>query len=112
MDVIKHYSRDNGMEVIGVMEVNGLAYARAYAFLDDKKTFYLDSLSVCEKVKRLGYGTKLQEMREKIAKEKGYKYTMLWVKKGTWMRKWYGRRGYTYYKPYKEEKAVWLRKII
>ena len=112
MELIKHYSKEDYGDFTGFMEVNGLAYARAYTFNDDKTTFYLDSLSVCENVRGLGYGTELQKVREKIAKEKGYKYTMLWVKKWTWMRKWYKRRGYNYYKPYKAENAVWLRKKL
>lgn len=112
MKLIKHYSQEHYGNVIGFMEITGVAYARAYTFNEDTKTFYLDSLSVDEKHRRLGYGTKLQKIREQIAKEKGYKYTMLWVVKGTWMRKWYKKRGYKYYKPYKEENAIWLRKVL
>ena len=112
MKLIKHYSKEGNCNFIGFMESTGVAYARAYTFDDDKMTFYLDNLSVNLDFRNNGLGTMLQEKREQIAKEKGYKYTMLWVKKGTWMRKWYKRRGYKYYKPYKKENGVWLRKTL
>lgn len=112
MKLIKHYIKDGDYSSIGFMESTGIAYARAYYFADDKKTFFLDSLSVDETFRNKGIGTELQKIREQLALEKGFKYTMLWVKKRTWMRKWYQRRGYHYYKPYKEEKAVWLRKKL
>lgn len=109
---IKHHDHNDAWNSISIMETSGLAFARGYYYNNDSKTFYLDQLSVSLDFRNNGIGTKLQEVREEIAKEKGFKYTMLWVKKGTWMRKWYKRRGYKYYAPYKDEKAVWLRKLI
>lgn len=112
MKLIKHHSKEGVCNYIMFMESNGLAYARAYTFDNDQTTFYLDSLSVNLDFRNKGFGTTLQKEREQIAREKGYKYAMLWVKKYTWMRKWYKRRGYKYYKPYKQENAVWLRKLL
>ena len=112
MEFIKHYSKLEDCNFIEFMESTGIAYARAYTFDDDKITFYLDRLSVNIDYQLKGIGTKLQIIREQIAKENGYKYVKLWVKKGTWMRAWYKRRGYMYDSPYKEQNAVWLRKLI
>ena len=94
------------------MEENGRAFARAYTYNDDKHTIYLDYLNVNLDFRGEGVGTWLQEIREDLGRKLGYKYVCLWVKKGTWQRKWYARRGYKYYKPYKEENAVWLQKRL
>jgi len=112
MEYIKHYYQDEVASSIYFMAIDGTSYARLYFFKNDNKTAYLDSLSVSEDVRKKGIGTELQKLREGLAKEMGYKYVVLWVKKGTWMRNWYKRRGYKYLKPYKEEKAVWLRKKL
>lgn len=109
---IIHKSKEEWGLYYYIMEINGHAYARGYTFNDDKKTFYLDSLSVRPKYRRDGLGLDLQELREKMAKKKGYKYTCLWVRKKTWMVKWYKRRGYKYYRKHKNKNSVWLRKKL
>ena len=111
-EFIIHKSKDGEVRHYYIMEINGHAYARGYTFNDDKKTFYLDSLSVTPKYRGDGIGLKLQELREQMAKKKGYKYTCLWVRKGTWMTKWYKRRGYKYYRKHKNKDSVWLRKKL
>lgn len=109
---ITHYSKDDNGEFWYIMEKEGNAVARGFYDYSYMKHFYLDSLSVCDDYRNKGIGTELQVIREDIARSKGFKYCVLWVKKGTWMRKWYKRRGYEYYKPFKKEKAVWLRKKL
>jgi len=113
MKVIVHNDNRADSNFINLMDEKGLAYSRGYYFHDDKKIFYLDQLSVYVSHRNKGYGLKMQLLREEIAKNLGFKYTMLWVVKGTWMRKWYERRGYKYYSQHKKYNAVWLkRKII
>jgi GNAT superfamily N-acetyltransferase len=111
-DFMSHYSKDDWGDCVWLMEKSGKAFARAYWFKDVRKTIYLDSLSVIEESQNQGYGTKMQEIRESIGKELGAKYSCLWVRKGTWMIEWYKKRGYKYYKKYKEENAFWMRKKL
>ncbi len=94
------------------MEKKGLAFARAYTYNDDKGSIYLDWLNVNLDLRGKGIGTELQNIREKLGKELRCKYVYLWVKKGTWQRKWYARRGYKYFSPNKKENAIWLRKKL
>ena len=96
-----------------IMEKKGRAFGRIYWYNNDKKTVYLDMLSVDKGMRKQGIGTKLQKMREKIGKEFGATTSWLWVKKDTWMFDWYKRRGYFDVKKYKQEKnAVWMRKSL
>ncbi len=110
------YIRNTSVSDWGVsfwfMEENGRAIARAYTFNDDKRTIYLDWINVNLDLRGKGFGTWLQKVREDLGKKLGYKYACLWVKKGTWQRKWYARRGYKYFSPNKKENAVWLRKEL
>ncbi len=110
--VIKNYDNRGDSSFINIMEKNGHAYSRGYYFHDDKKVFYLDSLTVDVNHRRKGLGLQMQLIRENIAREMGYKYTMLWVSKKTWMRKWYERRGYKYHSQHDKYNAVWLKKKL
>jgi len=112
MKFIEH--KYNGKDNSGfyLMEENGIAHARGYYYHDDLEIFYLDSLSVDVDHRRKGIGTNLQNIRERIAKEKGCKYVMLWVEKDTWMVKWYERRGYKYHSEYPEENGAWMKKEL
>ena len=112
MKTIKNYDKRQDSSFINIMEFNGFAFSRGYYFHDDKRTFYMDQLTVNENHRRKGFGLKMQELREHIARDMGFKYTMLWVVKGIWMRKWYERRGYKYHSQHKKYNAVWLRKKL
>jgi len=110
---ISHLTESDWGKSILIMRKDGLAFARIYWFNDDNTTVYLDWLSVYETIRNCGVGTDLQEIREKIGKSMGAKYSCLWVKKDTWMREWYEKRGYEYWKEYKnEENAIWMQKAI
>ena len=112
MNYIQHISISDWGTSYSIIHPNGEAFARAYMYHGDKKAIYLDMLSVNHDSRGCGMGTELQELRENTGRKLGCKYSYLWVKKGTWMRKWYARRGYKYYSPNKEEKAIWLRKRL
>lgn len=112
MRYIKHISKADWGTCFLFMEEKGRAFARAYVFNDDDKSIYLDWLSVDEDFRNKGAGLRLQKIREDLGKKTGCKYSYLWVKKGTWQRKWYARRGYKYFKPKKSEDAIWLRKKL
>ena len=111
-EFIVHKFKDKKVCYYMFMEKSGRAFAKGYTFNDDKKTFYMSELTVDPMYRRLGLGLKLQKLREQMAKKKGYKYTCLFVKKGSWMAKWYKRRGYKYYQKYKKKGFVWLRKKL
>ena len=96
-----------------IMSNNGNCYGQCYTYDDDKKTIFLSDLNVKDSYRNKGLGLKLQIYREKIGIELGYKYSILCVKKGSWMRKWYDRRGYKYYAKHEDDKQyVWLRKKL
>ena len=112
MKVIIHINEAEDVTHYYVVEGNGKAFGRAYIFNDSKDTIYLDFLSVAEEHRNKGLGLKMQKIREQIGRDNDCKYSFLWVKKKTWMRKWYERRGYKYHSQYKEENAVWLKKKL
>lgn len=96
-----------------IMELSGCAFARLYWFHDDSTVAYLDWLSVRKDMRNRGIATQLQEMREEMARKLGVETVMLWVKKNTWMHKWYQRRGYKDWKDHRtEENAIWMKKSI
>ena len=98
---------------ITFMESNGHGMARLYTYDDDSTTFYIDWLSVSQEKRKEGLGTELQKVRESWGKLHKYTYSCLWVRKGTWMEKWYERRGYTYYNDREEDKdTIWMRKEL
>lgn len=41
----------------------------------------------------------------------GAKVACLWAEKGSWMHKWYERRGYKDYKEY-DENHIWMKKNL
>lgn len=95
------------------MEVNGKCYSRAYTFQNDKGAIYLSDLSVSEGYRNNGLGLEMQLKREDLGRELGCKYSYLFVRKGSWMRKWYDRRGYKYFCKKEDDKtSVWLRKKL
>lgn len=98
--------------VMMIMQMNGHAMCRAYGYSDDPKTIFLDSLYVNEEHRNRGYGEKLQLIREAIGKEFGCKKAMLWVYSGTWMEKWYRRRGYRRKGKPKDEHSIWMSKSL
>lgn len=112
MRYIRNKSKTDWGTVYMFMESKGRAFARAYIYDDDPKTIILDWLQVDEDSRNQGFGTWLQKVREELGRELGCKWSMLWVVKGTWQRKWYKRRGYKYFGSFKENKAVWLRKKL
>jgi GNAT superfamily N-acetyltransferase len=95
-----------------IMEKRGRAFGRIYWYHDDSTTVYLDCLSVDEKMRKKGIGTNLQEIREQIGLYLNATTSCLWVKRDTWMYKWYKRRGYEYWIDYNEENAIWMRKSL
>ena len=95
------------------MEKQGKAFARLYWYDDDDKIVYLDMLSVDQEERGKGLGTKLQEIRENIGRELGAIEACLWVKKNTWMYRWYKRRSYLDWKDHEtENNSIWMKKII
>ena len=95
------------------MEKNGIAFGRAYIYKDQPDRIFLDSLSVEPKYRGNHYGTQMQVIREKLGKKKGCKYSFLYVKKGTWMVKWYKRRGYKYHSKVKDQTGkIWMKKKL
>lgn len=110
-----HLADDDGVQMYNawITEKNGHAFAKAYWFDDDTTTIYLSELSVNEGHRNKGIGLQLQLIREEIGREIGAKYAVLWVDKKSWMRKWYDRRGYKYFKKRDHDTTtMWLRKKL
>lgn len=96
-----------------VMESEGIGFGRLYWLKGNKDVAYIDWLGVEYNYQEQGLGTALQIKREQMATELGFKYIRLFVKKGSWQRKWYARRGYKYYgKDSVSKDNVWLTKKL
>ena len=94
------------------MAKDGISFGYLYWYNhQEKDVLTLAGLSVAEKHRKKGLGTELQKIREKFAKDNGFKKTQLWVRKGTWMYDWYLRRGYKYDSEY-DEHNDWLKKDL
>lgn len=112
-EFIFHLNTDEKGVSLFIMEKEGRATARIYWFNEDIETICLDFLSVDESIRKKGFGTKLQEIRENIGKELGFIYSYLWVKKNSWMRDWYRRRGYSDWGLHETEKdCIWMYKSL
>lgn len=110
---ITHFKTDPWGDSILIMGKTGKCFARIYWYHDNNSTVYLDWLSVSPDIRMQGAGTTLQEIREKIGKILGAQYSCLWVRKNTWMHKWYEKRGYKYFADYTHEKdAIWMKKPL
>ena len=110
---IAHCKTDTWGFSVLIMEKTGKAFCRLYRYNNDITTVYLDWLSVDEKSRKKGIGTKLQEIREEIGRKLGATTSCLWVKKDSWMHKWYQRRGYLDFMDYEqEENAIWMKKSL
>ena len=109
---VTHIQETEETTVYFIMGFNGICFARAYIYKDTPDTIVLDMLSVSENARGFRIGTMLQEYRERLGRNLGCKYSFLWVRKRTWQRKWYERRGYKYHSQYPEEKSVWMHKIL
>lgn len=110
---VTHFTSESWGDAILIMEENGNAFARLYWYSDDNTTVYLDRLSVDVKVRKKGYGTELQKLREDIGILLGAKFSCLWVRKDTWMYEWYLRRGYEDWILHEQEKdSIWMRKKL
>ena len=113
MEVIQHFVRNDDHDELYIMEVEGKAYSRMYWFHDDPQSVYLNNLSVENNEREQGFGTKMQELREKIGIELGATQFFLWVKRGSWMHKWYTRRGYNDFSDYTDDDSmIWMIKLL
>ena len=108
---ILHTSENEWGSSILIMEKSGKAFCRTYWFNDDNSTIYFDWLSVDKSERGNGIATELLNAHIEVAKIFEVE-TCLWVKKETWMHKWYKRKGYTDFKDYKEENnAIWMKML-
>lgn len=111
--VIRYNEDKKGDRWWDVVYQDGRAIGKAFIYNSDPQSVILSDLFVQPEFRNKKYGTILQEIREKIGKDNNCEYAYLFVKKRTWQRKWYGRRGYKYYGKYIEDKnKIWLRKKI
>ena len=100
-------------ESILIMEREGRAFCRIYWYNDDSTTVCLDWLSVDAEVRKQGIGTRLQEIREEIGKNRGATFSCLQVEKNSWMHAWYKRRGYAdWVDNESEENTIWMKKSL
>lgn len=67
-----------------------------YWYNDDKSTIYFSNLFVDEKYRNKGIADKILEFAFKYAKKHKYKNIILNVEIGSWMQKWYERKGFTF----------------
>ncbi len=114
MTFLKHTAHwpEEGAKVMYFVEPFGRAIGCLRIYDDEKNYAVMEALHVSEELRSHGIGRALQEIREETAKEMGFKWVYLRVRKGSWMRKWYARRGYKWYSKIKGDKMMWLRKRL
>jgi GNAT superfamily N-acetyltransferase len=105
------FSQDSGIETLTI-KADGVAEASVYWYIDDNTTVYLSNLLVNPNYRNKGIGKKMQEIREQIGKDLNAKTSCLWVKKESWMYKWYQRRGYSDLKDHNQKGFVWMTKPL
>jgi len=95
------------------MEKKGVAFGRAYIYNDQKDRIFLDSLHVDKLYRHSGYGQKMQIIREELGRKMKCKWAYLYVKKKSWMWKWYKRRGYKFVDNVKDREGfIWMKKKL
>ncbi len=110
---VAHHSKDDWGEEILIMEIHGIAFCRIYWYYDDNSTAYLSWLSVNESERMKGIGTRLQELREEMARCLGATTCFLRVKENTWIQDWYQRRKYVYFeRDNEDENYIWMKKQL
>lgn len=110
-DFICHFGNDFYGDYVVVMERCGAAMARVYWNPNDSEIAFFDYLSVSPDLQKLGFGTTMQIIQEKIGRALGAKYCRFFVEKDKWMHDWYKRRGYVDYEDYNDE-YVWMQKLL
>lgn len=112
-EYISHYSPSVESTTIFIMRKDGKAVCKLSWWDNDLTTIYLDWLSIDNSIKRQGIGTYLQELREDIGRKLGATTAFLQVRKDTWMRDWYKRRGYVdYIDSATDSKFIWMKKEL
>jgi len=106
-----YFSQDSEIETLTI-KADGISEASVYWYLDDSSTIYLSNLVVYPQFRNKGIGEKLQLIREQIGKDLNANTSCLWVKKESWMFKWYQRRGYSYLKTHSRKGFVWMTKPL
>lgn len=112
-DYICHINNYDDGKSYKIMERNAKAYIEMYVFFDDEFSICFRDLSVLSGVRKNGIGTIL--INKCIACAKRLKITTinLFVKDGSWMRKWYERLGFEYTMVMEEDSSyVWMTKTI
>lgn len=92
---------------------NAIRFA-LYWYDDDETTLYFSNLFVDEKYRNKGIADKILGFVFEYAKKHKYKDIILNVKRGSWMQKWYERKGFEYLADDEGEYKgnVWLKKNL
>ena len=106
-----YFSQDSEIETLTI-KAAGVAEASVYWYIDDSSTVYLANLLVNPNYRNKGIGKQLQEIREQMGKDLNANNSCLWVKKESWMFKWYKRRGYSELKNHARKGFVWMSKPL
>ena len=105
------FYQDSEIETLTI-KADSVAEGSVYWYIDDISTVYLANLFVNTDYRNKGIGKQLQEIREQIGKELNANTSCLWVKKGSWLFKWYQRRGYSELKTHAQKGFVWMSKSL
>ena len=112
-EYIIHESISSWGTTFHIMKSDGGGYIKTYYYLDDPDYIYASDLHVDKNIRNKGIGSKLLEIHLNIANCLGAKYSLLWVRKNTWIEDWYKKLRYKYYKEYLDEaNSIWMIKEI
>ncbi len=95
------------------MERRGFGFGVVVSFKDDPSYVVLQELSVHPEFRNNGLGDFIQETRIGMFKDSEVEEVYLWVKKDSWMREWYERKGFIYHSDHQKiTDSVWMHKSI
>ncbi|MCD8283043.1 MAG: GNAT family N-acetyltransferase [Prevotella sp.] len=93
---ILHNNEEDDAGVITVMHVDGISFARIFFLIGENADPIICSVSVAEKYRRKGYGTKLLRCVEEVCRRGGDRLygLRLIVEEPDWRHEWYQRLGF------------------
>ena len=92
-----------------LMHKDGHSMVKIYWLKEEPDRLFFSDLSVYESHRKKGFGKLLLKYHLRVAEDMNLD-SFLWVDKDSWVRKWYERCDYTYFKDMPEENSVWLHR--
>jgi GNAT superfamily N-acetyltransferase len=93
---------------------DGRGYMKVFIDDSDTKICNICDIIIHPDYRQKGYANRLLSEAEKEARERGCLRLLLWVERGSWMERWYRRKGFVdeeFIKP-PDESVRWMEKFL